>query len=212
MLARKFRKAARHSFRVRLLRVALPVGIVVLIGGTFAISYFNPFRALARLPLDPSKIVISGTKITMAAPRLAGFTRDARAYDVSARAASQDLTKPDLLELQDIQAKFDMEDKSQVALTAKDGLYNRKTELLTLLSKIVLTTSTGYEAHLTQAQIDVKSGNVTSDNPVEVKLLNGVLNARRLEIDDKGEVIRFKNGVSMVLILEGDNNNQQAQQ
>jgi lipopolysaccharide export system protein LptC len=164
---------------------------------------------LARLPLDPSKIVISGTKITMAAPRLAGFTRDARAYDVSARAASQDLTKPDMLELQDIRAKFDMENQSQVELTAVDGLYNRKTEQLTLLNKILLTTTSGYEARLTQAVVDVKSGTVKSQNPVEVKLLNGTLNANRLEVDDKGESIRFEGGVSMVLILEGDK--QQAQ-
>src|SRR4051794_37103333 len=64
-IARKFRKAARHSFRVRLLRVTLPLAIMLIIGGTVAVSYFNPFRVLlARLPLDPSKIVISGTKIT----------------------------------------------------------------------------------------------------------------------------------------------------
>jgi lipopolysaccharide export system protein LptC len=204
-IARKFRKARRHSLRVRMLRVALPVAIVLIIGGTIAVSYFNPFRVLlARLPLDPSKIVISGTKITMAAPRLAGFTRDARAYDVSARAASQDLTKPDMLELQDIRAKFDMENKSQVELTAVDGLYNRKTEQLTLLNKILLTTTSGYEARLTQAIVDVKSGTVKSQNPVEVKLLNGTLNASRLEVDDKGEMIRFEGGVSMVLILDGD--------
>ena len=42
----------------------------------------------------------SGTKITMEKPHLSGFTRDARAYELSADAAKQDLTKPDLVELQ----------------------------------------------------------------------------------------------------------------
>jgi lipopolysaccharide export system protein LptC len=201
-IARKFRTASRHSSRVRLLRIMLPITILLLIGGSIGISYFNPFRVLARLRLDPSKIVISGTKVTMAAPRLAGFTHDARAYDLTARAASQDLTKPDLLELQDITAKFDMEDKSQVELTASEGLYNRKTEQLTLLTKIRLSTTTGYEALLTQAVVDVKKGSVRSQSPVEVKLLNGTLNANRLEVDDKGETIRFEGGVSMLLNLD----------
>lgn len=196
---------------MRLLRIALPIGIVLLVGGTLGLTYFNPFRGLMRLPLDPGKIVVSGTKITMAAPRLAGFTRDSRAYDLTARAASQDLTKPDLLELQDIQAKFEMEDKSQVEMTASNGVFDRKVEQLTLLDRILLTTSTGYEARLTQAVVDVKSGNVRSNKPVDVKLLNGTLNANRLEIDDKGESIRFEGGVSMVLILE-ETQTAQAQQ
>ena len=195
--------------RVRFLRVLLPIVIVLIVGGSIALNYVNPFRVLARLPLDPSKIVISGTKITMAAPRLAGFTHDARAYDLSARAAAQDLTKPDLLELEDISAKFDMEDKSQVALTASNGLFDRKTELLTLLNKIKLATTSGYEALLTDAIVDVKKGTVRSQNPVEVKLLNGTLNANRLEVDDRGEAIRFEGGVSMLLNLD---NAKQAQQ
>jgi lipopolysaccharide export system protein LptC len=201
-IARKFRRATRHSTRVRLLRIMLPIVILLMIGGSFAISYFNPFRVLARLPLDPSKIVISGTKITMAAPRLAGFTQDSRAYDLSARAASQDLTKPDLLEMQDIAAKIELEDKSHLTLSAVTGVFNRKTEELTLLERIVLTTTTGYEARLTEAQVDVKKGSVRSQKPVEVQLLNGTLNANRLVVDDRGEMIRFEGGVSMLLNLD----------
>lgn len=209
-IARKFRTASRHSRRVRLLRILVPITILLLVGGSVAVSYFNPFRVLmARLPLDPSKIVISGTTITMAAPRLAGFTHDARAYDLTARAASQDLTKPDLLTLQDINAKLEMENKSQVELIASNGVFDRKTEQLTLLTAIKLTTTSGYEARLTQAVVDVKAGTVRSQNPVEVKLLNGgTLNANRLEVDDKGEVIRFEGGVSMLLVP--DNPPQQA--
>src|SRR3954452_21474623 len=89
-----FRAAARHSRRVRLLRVALPVSIVLMLGIIVGLTFFNPFRILARLPLDPGKVVISGTTVTMESPKVAGFTRDQRAYDLTARAASQDLLKP----------------------------------------------------------------------------------------------------------------------
>jgi lipopolysaccharide export system protein LptC len=209
-IARKFRVATRHSTRVRVLRIMLPITILALIAGTVAISYFNPFRVmLAKLPLDPSKIVISGTTVTMAAPRLAGYTQDARAYDVSARAASQDLTKPDLLQLQDIEAKVQMEDKSHLEMTAASGVYNRKSELLTLTEKIRLTTTTGYEARLSEAVIDVRKGTVRSQNPVDVKLLNGTLKANRLEVDDRGEVIRFEGGVSLNFMLDSATGAQQ---
>ncbi len=193
--AQKFRAARRHSVRVRLLRVAVPAGVVFILAGIASVAYFNPLRILARLPIDPGQIVISGTKVTMSAPRLSGFTRDARAYDLTARAASQDLANPNLLELEDIRAKIEMEDKTEVQMTAATGTYDRKAEQLTLNDKIVLTSSSGYEARLTEAIIDVKSGSVISKKPVEVKLLNGTLNANALSVDDKGEAVRFESGV-----------------
>ena len=49
---------------------------------------------LTKLPIDVGNMVVSGTKITMEQPRLSGFTRDGRAYEVTAVAAAQDVTKP----------------------------------------------------------------------------------------------------------------------
>jgi lipopolysaccharide export system protein LptC len=201
--ARKFRAAERHSSRVRFLRYAIPAFVVLVLGSMAIAAFFNPFKMLARLPIDPSKINISGTRITMEAPRLAGFTRDARAYEVSASAASQDITKPDLLELKDIRAKVELQNNGTIEMKAANGLYNRKIDQLSLTESIVITSSAGYEGRLTQALVDVKKGSIVSDNPVEVKLLNGTLNANRLEVDDKGESVRFEGGVVMNLMLDG---------
>jgi lipopolysaccharide export system protein LptC len=165
------------------------------------LTFLNPSRLLAKLPIDPGKVVISGTTITMASPRVAGFTKDMRAYDLSARAASQDITKPNLLSLQDLRAKVALQDNAEVEMTAVAGVYDRGTEKLTLNDKIVLTSSTGYEARLTQATVDTKSGSIVSQNPIEVKLLNGTLNANKLNIDDRGDVVRFGGGVTMNLML-----------
>ena len=62
-------------------------------------AYFNPFRVLANIRVDPGKIIISGTRIKMGSPRYAGYTSDNRPYEVTAQAASQDITKPDLIDL-----------------------------------------------------------------------------------------------------------------
>ena len=201
-MGEKFRAARRHSVRVRLLRVALPIGIVLMLGTVVGATYFNPVRMLTRLPLDPGKVTISGTKVTMAAPRLAGFTNDQRAYELTARAASQDITKPNMLELQGIRAKIELQDKALVELTAANGTYDRGTEMLTLLDDILLTSTSGYEARLTQAVVDVKAGHVVSQKPVQVKMLNGTLTANRLEVIDKGEVARFEGNVVMNLMLD----------
>ena len=67
---RAFRLAARHSRRVRMLRVALPVTIVLALGVTALVSWLDPLKVLVRLPIDSGKLVISGSKITMEAPKL----------------------------------------------------------------------------------------------------------------------------------------------
>ena len=203
---RNYRSAQRHSRRVRLLRISVPAGIAGLLFMVVAMNYMPPIGGF-RLPGELGNLVIHGTKITMESPRLTGFTSNSRAYEFSANAAAQDMTKPDLVELQKLHAKMQMEDKSTVEMSAVSGLYNVKTEILTLNENIELQSSTGYSGHLSEAVIDVKKGTVASDKPVQVNMLNGSLNAQHLDIAENGSVLRFT-GVQMTLLpgKEADKN------
>ena len=194
---RAYRTALRHSRHVRWLRVGVPLGIAALLITVVGINYMPPIGGF-RLPGELGNLVIHGTKITMQSPHLSGFTADSRAYEFSAEAAAQDITKPDLVELHQLHAKMEMEDKSTVQMSAVSGIYNVKTEILTLNDNIELQSSTGYAGKLSEAVIDVKKGNVVSDKPVWVKMLEGFLNAQRLDISDHGSVLRFT-GVEMTL-------------
>jgi lipopolysaccharide export system protein LptC len=198
---RAFRAARRHSRVVRALRIAIPafVGVVVVV--VVLATYFNPLRMLSKLPVNVGDLVISGSKITMESPRLSGFTRDARAYELTADAAAQDLTKPDIIELHNIHAKVQMQDKSTVRLSALKGIYDSKGETLKLDRDIVLNSTSGYEGRLSEATVDIRKGNVLSEHPVELEMLQGTLNANRLQIFDSGDRILFDNGVRMTLIL-----------
>jgi lipopolysaccharide export system protein LptC len=199
---RQFRLARRHSRRVRLLRIGIPTALGVGIVAIVLASVFNPSRLLSRLPTDFGSLVVSGTKITMTAPRLAGVTRDSRPYVVTARAAAQDFTKPDIIELHDINANLEMRDQGVVTVTARDGLYNAKTEMLTLKQDIVVTSSAGYRALLTEAVVDVRKGQIVSERPVKVISARGTIDANRLEVVNSGELVRFDRGVNMVLKLD----------
>ena len=94
-----------------------------------------------------------------------------------------------------------MQDKVTVEMTAVSGVYESKLDRLTLDHDILLTSTSGYSGHLREAVIDVKKGSILSQSPVELKMLNGTLNANRLEVDDRGDVIRFSGGVVMNLVL-----------
>ncbi len=199
----RFRAAARHSRLVRLLRVAVPAAVVLSMAMIIGISVFNPFRMImSRLPVDMGNLVVSGTKITMETPHLSGFSPDGRPYELWARSATQDLTDPDNVELAVLRAKVLMEDRSTMTMDARTGLFNSKTQLLKLYKDIFMQTSTGYEARLTEAVIDIAQGTVASDQPVDVKLLNGTLTGQRLRITEHGELVRFEGGVVMNLVMD----------
>jgi lipopolysaccharide export system protein LptC len=199
--ARLIRRARRHSAHVRFLRKGVPAAAVVLIGVLVIVSWFNPLRAVTELPITLDRVVVSGTKITMEAPKLTGFTRDNRAYTVTAEAAAQDFTNPTVLELTGIRGKMEMQNNGNIDLTAVTGLYNTKSELLTLTQYIVLISSQGYEGHLTEASVDVRKNHIVSEKPVEVFMPNGKLNANRMEVAEGGALLRFDGGVTLVLTL-----------
>ena len=193
-----FLRAQRHSRRVRVLRIAVPAGTVVVLAAITLVSWLDPMRILSRLPTAGGQLVVSGTKITMSSPKLAGFTKDARPYELNARAAAQDITNPDIVELTDIRAKIESSDRTPVVVTAIDGVYNRKSGILKLNRDIVLTTPS-YQVDLIEAVVDTTNNNVVSDKPVQVKMLQGTVNAQRLEVAGGGEVIRFIGDVKMTL-------------
>jgi len=202
-----FRRAVRHSRVVRVLRVAASVGLATVICGLLLVAWFEPLRMLKALPASVDRVVVSGSKITMAAPKLSGFTNDARKYDLAARAATQDVTQPNIVDLEGIVAKFETVDKTKLDLTASDGVYNRNTGMLVLRRNVVLVTSTGYEVRLNEIRVDTASGDIFSDSPVEIDMLQGTLKAKRIEVLKSGDVVNFDGGVSMVL-----NMNEQQQQ
>jgi len=202
-LEARFASAARHSRMVRVLRIAVPAAVVLAMAGFVAVSVFNPFRMLLpKLPVDMGNLVVSGTKITMESPHLAGFSTDRRPYELWAKAATQDLTDPDHVELKTVRAKVMMEDRSTVTMDARTGLFDSKLQILELRKDIFLQSSTGYEAKLSQARVDINKGLVTSEEHVDVKLLNGTLVADRLRIINSGEVVRFEGNVVMNLIMD----------
>lgn len=198
----RFKAAARHSRFVRMLRIAVPAVVLLSMAVIVGISVFNPFRILAQLPLQVDNVVVSGTKITMETPHLSGFSPDGRPYELWAKTATQDLTDPDHVELATLRAKVLMEDKSTTTMDARTGMFNSKTQILDLHEDVFLQSSTGYEARMTEATIDIGQGTVASDKQVDVKLLNGTLVGQRLRITDHGDVVRFEGGVVMNLIMD----------
>jgi lipopolysaccharide export system protein LptC len=212
-LEARFRMAARHSRLVRVLRIVVPAAVLFAMAVIVGFSVFNPFRMLMpNLPIDPGNLVVSGTKITMESLHVPGYTSDRRPYELWATTAVQDLTDPDHVELNKLKTRVLMEDGSTAWLDARTGKFDNKQQTLDLHKDIVMKTTNGYEARLSQAFVDLGKNTVTSEEHVDVKMSSGTVSSDRLRIYGGGEVVRFEGNVVMNLdhLDTGDGSTQQA--
>ncbi len=195
-----FRAARRHSRMVRVFRAAIPIGLLAVLATLAAAAYFQPLKALSKIGVDPARLVVSGSKINMEAPHLAGFTRDGRPYDLTARAAAQDLTSPGVLELRDVRARIAMQDQTTVEVSAASGTYDTKGDAMVLKTDVVIKSSAGFSVRMNEAQLDVKANQIVSNKPVEVTLANGTIKSQRMEVRENGDLMRFEGDVDVHLV------------
>ena len=201
---RVFRAARRHSRFVRMLRVALPLGsVLAVIAIILMATVLDPLRALAKLPINIGGLVVSGTKITAKVPTKASTSRTAnRTFATCTKCCSwlvsrapRSWSRSWATPVAGDRVRSHLSQRSTVA----DEAARHK---LTLLREIVINSPT-YQARLSEAIINVRSGHIVSEKPVDVIMLQGTLNANRLEILNSGEVVRFEQGVTMVLDRTG---------
>jgi lipopolysaccharide export system protein LptC len=192
--SRDFSKAQRHSRLVRFAKVAIPLGALVAMAGVGAVAYLDPFRKIEGLSVGP--ISVNGTNVTMESPKLTGFRNDNKPYEVTASAATQDVKNPSLVELKDLRARINTDDKGGTArLEAAIGILNTQKEQMRLRQDVRVRTDSGQEVQLNSAFVDFKAGTVVSNEPVTVTLTNGVIEAAGLEVADSGKVMHFKGRV-----------------
>ena len=195
---RAYARAQRHSRAVRFLKFALPGGAILGIGAVLVVTVLKPLGAIEGLSLGP--IRLSGTKLIMESPRLTGFRRDNRGYEVTATTATQDVRKPTVFELRDMRARFAMDERGGSARLAADfGVFDSQKETLELRQNVRVTTDSGQEALLASASADMKGGVVRSPEPVSLRFVGGSVNAEALEVLDQGKVVSFIGRVRTVI-------------
>ena len=190
-------RAHRHSARVRTLRRVIPV---VAAGAVIAVAalVFNPFgAAIPSVSVGP--VTLSGTKVRMDNPRLSGFRKGDRGYEVTAAAALQDMRKPSLIELETMRGHIATDDRGGLArLEAATGLFDTARESLDLNRDIRIWTDKGEEARLISASVNFKAGSVVSKEPVTVTVPSGSVAADSLDVVENGRVISFIGNVRTV--------------
>ncbi|MES2906740.1 MAG: LPS export ABC transporter periplasmic protein LptC, partial [Pseudomonadota bacterium] len=186
-----FNKAARHTKFVRRLRWLLPVAALFIAIVFIGISYITSMLA----NLDLGSIELDGTSLVLQKPKIAGFDKHRRAYNVTAEKAKQSITSPKQVELTTLEARMELIGNGWAKLTSDHGLFDGETERVQLDGNIHVTSSQGYDMRLEAVDIDMKSGALRSDKPVIAVQGENRISSDALTVSDGGGLIRFEGRV-----------------
>ena len=192
-----YRKAASHSGRVRLLKIALPLVALAGVAGVVAVM------AAARLGVQGIDVNLAGStvvdgKLVMADPKLDGFTADRRAYRVAARTATQ-VVGESAIDLAALRADVEMQGGGNAWLNSDTGRFDPDKNLLILDSRSVMETSDGLKAVFDKAEIDIGTGTVAATGAVEITRPGASIIAGSLTVEQNGKRLVFENDVSVVI-------------
>ena len=180
--ARAFRKARRHSFHVRFLKLVLPVVAVASLG-LYGLSLKRTFSIdIGKGRASVESITITSENLAMENPKYEGFNSDGSRYLVTARKAVQDFKNKDLVKLEGIDGTLHQVNAIQTNLKSDRGLFDMKAHRLDLADNIEVVSTNGSRAWLRTATVFVKEHHIVSNEPVRVEGAGGTIVAQRLDL------------------------------
>ena len=200
-----FAAARRHSRWVRVLRVLLPLGSVAAVAGLIGATLVrNISLPIAGLAID--SMSVSGTKVTMANPKLSGGRPDGSSYVLNAQKAIQYLKDPTEVELVTIVGDIGSKNQPATNLTATAGHYNTASEKLQL-SGVVQLKNANYTIDLKSADVDFKANVYTTREPIHVVTSSGMtVEADSARAEDNATKLSFSGHVKTTVPAQQDKN------
>lgn len=189
-----FGRAQRHSRRVRVLKVVLPLAAIAIAAAFPIYSYMGAPPAVT-VPTDSS--AFSDGKLVMANPKLEGLTKQNLPYALNALRAIQNADKESIIELEGINAKLPVSADNVAAVGAAHGIYDREKNTLDLDKEFTVSTTDGVVAKLKSAFLDMGKGIMTTNQPVDITREGSRITADTMLVKENGKVLIFEKRVRL---------------
>lgn len=154
-------------------------------------------------------ITVSGIDLTnlseglkLSNPRFTGETAKGEPFTLSAGWALPDGPRPDMVELNDVAGEIHLADGRMVTLSAAEGVFRPKEDMVAITGDVRVTRSDGYELTATSARLDASAGALSAEGPVHGvgpvgEITAGSLRAERNGAAGPGDYIWFENRVHL---------------
>ncbi|QFT34423.1 Lipopolysaccharide-assembly, LptC-related [Labrenzia sp. THAF82] len=197
------RVARRHSLMVRILRWLLPgIGLLILGGMVALVVLFNFLNSFGA-----ANMMLTSEGLVMDHPELSGHDGE-RSYKVTASRAIQRLSDPRIIDLETIRADIVLSADESAEIIALKGTYNNAAETLRLYEGIQLEWSEGYTVDLSEVQVDLNNGALSTSEPISIRSDQGHVVAGKLSYDQNKGLVRFSDGIKMTLNPAAEDGNQ----
>ncbi|MQB44375.1 LPS export ABC transporter periplasmic protein LptC [Rhizobium sp. ICMP 5592] len=189
-----YKDAIFHSTRVRKLKIVLPVAALIVSLIFIAVSLVRAYL--------PENIQIEGAriedgKVVMERPAIAGRNKDGINYSMLAEKALQDIKNPNMITLKSIKASMPVNNDVIAHVTAESADFDRQADTLKLTDPFTILMDNGLRAEFRTAFLDVKKGDLSSQDQVAIYRGGMSVVAQSLKMTDKGSVIEFDGQVRM---------------
>lgn len=192
-----FVDAARHSRMVRRLKRGLPLGAAGLVILFFGWSWATRQPLPLEVHVDDS--AIADGKLVMVNPQLGGVNKDNERYTMSAARAVQEIAKGDVIHLETIEADVPVKRGNRARIIAESGIYDRGAGTMVIETPVTATTTDGTTARLGNAHVDLNSGKLVTDLPVDITMSGAHITAESMSIADNGKTIVFDRRVRLTV-------------
>ncbi|MBP1887844.1 LPS export ABC transporter periplasmic protein LptC [Sinorhizobium mexicanum] len=189
-----YASAARHSARVRRLKVILPLVASVIAMIFVAVSFV---RAFLPEELQLETATIENGKIVMQNPAISGRNKQDISYSMKAQRALQDIANPDLITLETIHAEMPVNDTLIATVDAASGIYDRGANTLDMNAPFTISMNNGVNADFQSAYLDINAGEMETKRPIAISMNGGSIIAQTLRMTDKGRIVTFEGMVKV---------------
>lgn len=192
--SRAQRAARRHSVLVRVLRWLFPgIGLLILAVMIGMVVLFNVLSGFGA-----ANMMLTSEGLVMDHPELSGHDGE-RSYKVTARRAIQRLSDPRIIDLETIRADIVLSEDESAEIIALKGIYNNAAETLRLYEGIQIEWSEGYTVDMSEVEVDLKDGAMSTSEPVSIRSDQGHIQSGNLSYDKAKGLVRFSDGIRMTI-------------
>ena len=178
-----------HSQIVRALRVLLPLTMLGVIAALAGLVVMHAIRRQQATRLDVT------APIHMVNPHFFGRDTQNRPYTLSAREASRDPASFQRVLLSGPLIVLDTGAARPARLTADKGVYKEDTRILVLTGHVRGVDAKNVQFASDEAVVDTRTGKVSGPRALANDPLQGAIQSKTFEVEDKGDRVIMKGGV-----------------